>query len=139
MCVKYNFMKQYDPDDDINPEEWIALNEDERMYLVEKYHTKKRFKMPNLKLHAIVHVVVENQVALGDILPTKNALARLMRQGLSRHDAIHALATVLASHIFDLMKNGLSSADPKAEYNRQIEKLNAEDWLNSLNSESEND
>jgi len=132
-------MRNYDPDKHIDPEVWMAVDEDERAYLVEKYHTKKRLKMPNLKLHAILHVVVENQIALGEALPTKNALARLMRQGLSRHDAVHALATVLSSHIFDLMKNGSSGADPNADYIREIEKLNAQDWLNSMSEEFEDD
>jgi|SRR5215813_5133949 len=131
-------MKSYDPDKQIDPEEWMALDDDERGYLVENYHTKKRFKMPNLKLHAIIHVVVENQIALGDAVPAKRALARLMRQGLSRHNAVHAIGSVLASHIFDLMKHGPVSADPSADYSRQLEKLNAEDWLNSLD-ESEDD
>jgi len=131
-------MKSYDPDKQIDPDEWMALDDDERGYLVENYHTKKRFKMPNLKLHAIIHVVVENQIALGDAVPAKRALARLMRQGLSRHNAVHAIGSVLASHIFDLMKHGPVSADLSADYSRQLEKLNAEDWLNSLD-ESEDD
>jgi hypothetical protein len=117
----------------------MSLDEDERAYLVETYHRKKRIKVPNLKLHAIFHVVVENQIALGDAVPARKALARLMGQGLSRHDAVHTISSVLASHIFDLMKHGSASADPNADYNRQLENLNAEDWLKSMDEESEKD
>lgn len=58
-------MERYDRDRAIDPEEWAALDEGERQYLVERYHRKKRIKMPNSRVHAAIHVVVENQVALG--------------------------------------------------------------------------
>ena len=130
-------MKQYYPDKQIDPEEWMGLDESERISLVEQYHTKKRIKMPNVKVHAAFHVIAENQIAMGDLIPAEKALTRLMRQGLSRHNAVHAIASVAAKHFFNVMKQG-SAVDPHAGYNRHLEKLNAEDWLNSLD-ESEDD
>jgi hypothetical protein len=59
-------MERYDPDKNISPEEWMALDDGERQMLVEQYHRKKRIKLPNLQLHAVFHVVAENQIALGD-------------------------------------------------------------------------
>jgi hypothetical protein len=101
-------MECYDPDKPIDPKEWMALDEGERDYLVKQYHRKKRIKMPDLRMHAMFHVVVENQIALGDDIPARKTLARLMREGLSRHD-----------------------------YYRQLEDLTSEGWLNSSNDESQ--
>ncbi len=132
-------MERYDPDNAIDAEEWMALDEGEREYLVEQYHRKKRIKMPNVRMHAMFHVVVENQIALGDDIPTQKTLARLMREGLSRHDAVHAIGSVLASHMFSLIKHGPKSKDSNAEYYRQLEELTAEGWLNSSDEESQDE
>jgi hypothetical protein len=129
-------MERYDPDKPIDPQEWMALDEGEREYLVEQYHRKKRIKMPNLRMHAVFHVVVENQIALGDDIPAGKALARLMQDGLSRHDAVHAIASVIASHMFNLIKDGPASEEPNADYFRQLEELTADGWLNSSDDES---
>src|SRR5262245_13966466 len=99
-------MNRYDPDQTVDPQEWMSINEAERQTLVEQYHRKKRIKMPDSSKHAMFHVVVENQIALGDDIPAKKTLARLMREGLSRHDAVHAIASVVASHLFNLIKHG---------------------------------
>jgi hypothetical protein len=42
---------------------------------------KKRLKMPNVRMHAVIHVVVENQVAFGKEIPAQKTLERLMREG----------------------------------------------------------
>jgi hypothetical protein len=130
-------MERYDPDRAVHPGEWLALDEHERLYLVECCHRKKRIKMPNLQVHAVIHVVVENQVALGGEIPARKTLARLIREGLSRHDAIHAIGTVLAGHMFDTLRHGVKSQDPNADYWRQLEQLTAEGWLRSTDEESE--
>ena len=132
-------MQRYDPDKPIDVEEWMALDEAERESLVEQYHRKKRIKMPNVRMHAMFHVVVENQIALGDQIPAQKTLVRLMREGLSRHDAVHAIASVVASHTFNLIKHGPTSKDPNADYYRQLEELTAESWLNSSNDESQDE
>ena len=130
-------MTRYDPDKPIDAEEWTALDEGEREYLVEQYHRKKHVKMPNVRMHAMFHVVVENQIALGNEIPAQKTLARLMREGLSRHDAVHAIGSVMASHMFNLVKDGPASNDSNADYYRQLEELTAEGWLNSSNDESQ--
>jgi hypothetical protein len=130
-------MERYDPDSPVDAEEWVALDEGERQYLVERYHLKKRIKMPNSRLHAAIHVIVENQLALGSEIPTQTVLARLMREGLSRHDAVHAIGSVLARHLFNLLKDGATGQDVKAEYYRKLEALTAEGWRNSFKNESE--
>jgi hypothetical protein len=117
----------------------MALDEGERDYLVEQYHRKKRIKMHNLRMHTMFHVVVENQIALGDDIPARKTLGRLMREGLSRHDAVHAIGSVIASHLFNLIKHGPTSKDSNADYYRQLEELTSEGWLNSSNNESQDE
>jgi hypothetical protein len=130
-------MEIYDPDRAIDPVAWNALDEDERQYLVERYHRKKRIKMPNSHVHAIFHVIVENQVALGTEIPAQKTLERLIREGLNRHDAVHAIGSVLAVHMFNLMKHGTKDQDVNANYYRQLEELTAEGWLKSANEKLE--
>jgi hypothetical protein len=130
-------MKIYDPDLHIDPLAWTTLNEIERCSLVERYHRKKRIKMPNLRLHAAIHAIVENQVALGAEIPAQKTLERLIQEGLSRHDAVHAIGSVLAGHMFVLMKHGAKDQDVNANYYRQLEELTAEGWLKSANEELE--
>jgi hypothetical protein len=43
-------------------------------------------RVPNL--HGVAHVIVENQIALGDPPAVREALARLMVEGLDRHDVV---------------------------------------------------
>lgn len=130
-------IKHYNPDKPIDPRKWLELDEGERNALVEKYHRMKRVKMPNLRMHTMIHVVVENQIALGDEMPARKRLLRLMSEGLSRHDAVHAIGSVMASHLFNLMKHAPKNIDSNAEYYRQLELLTAEGWLNSSNDESQ--
>lgn len=132
-------MERYDPDQSIDPEEWSALDEGERQYLVELYHRKKRIRMPNLRLHALIHVVVENQVAMGSEIPVQSTLARLIGEGLTRHDAIHAVGSVLAGHMLDLMKGNVEGQDVSVHYYQQLEELTAEGWQNSSSDETEED
>jgi hypothetical protein len=130
-------MKRYDPDRAVDPADWTALDEGERQNLVERYHRKHRIKMPNTRMHAVFHVIVENQVALGDEIPALKTLARLMREGLIRHDAVHAIASVVAGYVFNLLKHGAKDQDVHADYYRQLEELTAEGWLNGANEELE--
>jgi hypothetical protein len=77
-------MDRYDPEVAPDAEDWLALDEGERIQLVEWYHRETRADLPKAArpLHASVHVVVENQLALNDE-PVIRALARLMKEGLS--------------------------------------------------------
>jgi hypothetical protein len=72
--------------------------------------------MPNSSLHAAIHVVVENQVALGGEIPVQETLARLMGEGLSRHEAVHAVGSVLAGILFDLSKYTEKVQDLNEDY-----------------------
>src|SRR5437667_11108614 len=106
----------YNPNGSIDAQKWLKIDESERLYLVQQYHRKKRVRLPNARLHAVIHVVVENQVALGAEIPVGGTLSRLMREGLNRHDAIHAISTILAGHLYELIKNGPQSTDEHPTY-----------------------
>jgi len=97
-------IERYHPHHAPDPEAWLALDEGERTELVLQYHRRARVRLPNARLHAAIHVVVENQVALGDEIPVRRTLERLRAEGLDRHDAVHAAGSVLAKRIYDLLK-----------------------------------
>jgi hypothetical protein len=129
----FTTMDDYDPHQAPEPKEWLALDEDERVYLVEQYHRQARIRLPNVTVHAVMHAVIENQIALGDEIPVRRTLQRLMSEGLDRHDALHAVGSVLAMHMHDLVSRPktTSDADPNEAYYAALERLTAEDWLQS--------
>jgi hypothetical protein len=114
----------YDPMKDPDPAAWLALSENERLEQVQAHHQQIKAKLPNAKLHAVVHVTVENQLAeaLG---PAVRAMARLRAAGLDRHEALHAIANVLSQHIFGAMKLRAVEFD-HAAYALELELLNLE-------------
>ena len=119
---------KYDPQRAPDPKTWLALDEEERIVLVLQYHRRARVRVPNSRLHATIHVIVENQVALGDEIPVRRTLERLRAEGLDRHDAVHAIGSVTAKHIYDLLKEGPPAGDPNAPYWAELESLTAEGW-----------
>jgi hypothetical protein len=122
-------IKRYDPLDVPAPEEWLDTDEAERLRLVERYHRRARVRLPNTVVHATLHVIVENQAALGDEIPVHGTLDRLMKEGIDRHEAIHAVAAVLAEHMAHLVRSGgPSQSDPNARYYAALKKLTVESW-----------
>jgi hypothetical protein len=118
----------YDPEQPIDPQAWLEMDESERIELVRQYHRRKRISLPNAQVHALMHVIVENQVALGDAFPARSVLVRLMGEGLDRHEAIHAIASVLAEQMFAGLKHGVAAGDLQTDYIKGIERLTAESW-----------
>ena len=55
-------------------------------------------------------------------------LARLRQEGLDRHDAIHAIGSVLADHMRQLMTGELNVPDPNPIYFAALDRLTAESW-----------
>jgi len=119
---------RYNSDRSLDPAWWSALPEEDQIHLVLEYHRKAGVRLPDANLHAVTHVVIENQVLLGDETPVASTLQRLLSEGLARHDAIHAIGTVLAPVIFDILK-GETRADPNLVYYQQLRELTAESWL----------
>ncbi|MBV8751567.1 MAG: hypothetical protein JO328_01760 [Hyphomicrobiales bacterium] len=109
------------------------MDEQERINLVEQYHRRAGIRLPNVKVHAIIHAVVENQIALGDEIPVRRTLERLISEGLDRHDAIHAIGSVVAFHISDVVSRpeALPKENPHDAYYAALERLTADEWLQS--------
>jgi hypothetical protein len=120
--------RRYDPDRSLDASWWSTLAEAEQIELVLEHHRKAGVRLPNANLHSITHVVVESQVLLGDETPVASTLERLIREGLSRHDAIHAIGTALAPVIFEIVKGEVRS-DPNLVYYQRLRELTAESWL----------
>ena len=119
-------MKRYNPLQSPPPKEWLALDEDERTRLVTDYHRRAGIELPNARLHAGLHMIVENQIALGDETPVRRTLGRLMANGADRHAALHAIAAVLLDRMTSGMENKLSGSDMTAGYYAELETLTIE-------------
>lgn len=122
---------RYDPLKAPDAKEWLAMDEDERMQLVLDYHARAGVELPNARVHATMHAIVENQVALGDETPVRRKVQQLMAQGLNRHDAIHAVASVLINHLYDAAQGKAPAGDPNQRYYSALKRLNARKWLRS--------
>lgn len=120
-------MNRYDPEHAPNPQQWLALDEQIRIDLVEKHHRQARIKLPSLKAHAVMHVIVENQCA-EKLESVVRAMARLRAEGLSRHDAMHAVASVLTQHMHDIFNAKVDTNNAQAVYDAAVERLTAESW-----------
>ena len=118
---------RYDPSVAPSPEAWLRLDEQERLAAVRQYHKSSHTKLPNAQGYAIVHTIVENQLAEGHAVATR-ALDRLVQAGLGRHDALHAIGATLMKHMSQAMQ-GEHSFSAEA-YEAELEQLTARGWLN---------
>ena len=124
-------MEKYDPLQAPDPEEWLSMDESERIELVEDYHRRAQVHLPRATVHAIIHVIVENQIALGDEIPVRRTADRLLAEGLDRHEMIHAIGSVLAGFINDLMKTPEDGKISNQTYFAELQQLTAESWRRS--------
>ena len=120
-------MNRYDPEHQPNSEQWLALDEQVRMRLAEEYHRAERIKLPNAKAHAVFHAIVENQIA-ENLECVVRAMSRLTGEGLSRHESIHAIASVLAEHIHELFTAKGDEKHSTTIYSAAVERLTARGW-----------
>ena len=120
----------YDPDVAPLAQEWLALDEFARIEMIARAHRRARAELPNPQLHAVIHVIVENQIAEGVPVPT-DTLQRLMTEGLTRHDAIHAMGSVLVVHLQRMLTRAPASGDPNSAYYAALHGLTAKGWLES--------
>ncbi len=122
-------MNDYDPTKELNSKEWMALDEGVRLTLIKEFHEKRQEEFPDAGLHAAMHCLVENQVASCDDMPVAVTLERLIKEGLDRHDVIHAIASIICIDLFDMMKHGASFSQER--YSDRLEELTAKKWLQS--------
>ena len=123
-------MRKYEASTKPDADEWLALDESERIELVRDFHRREKVSLPRPDAHAVVHVIIENQLAEG--FPAAIAtLTRLESEGLDRHEAVHAMGSVLLEHLGNLMNGSRSDGDPDGPYVAALEKLTADSWRRS--------
>ncbi len=121
-------MDTYDYDANVapNPRDWLSLSEDERIESVMQSHDEMETESQT-RMHAVMHVVVEGQIAMEtEMVP--QTVDKLVRQGLERHEAIHAIAAILTEDTFDALQGDAKTFDMK-KYRRRLDKLTAKRWL----------
>jgi hypothetical protein len=132
-------MRRYDALVAPTPEHWLALDEQRQIDLVLAYHRRIGLRAARENAHAAIHVVVETQIA-DDDLRVRPTAQRLQSEGLDRHQAIHAIGSVLAGHINDVMRGAGADSRPDQSntaqnsnetYFGELERLTAEGWLRS--------
>lgn len=133
-------IRNYDPLVEPDPDDWLATDEQQLLDVIERYHRRAGIELERATVHATMHAIVENQIAEGDRWPVRSTLLRLMAEGLDRHEAIHAIASILAGHLNGYLREAGSQArQPDQESDRdfmgpylsELETLTAEDWLRS--------
>ena len=131
MILRYRALENPDP------HEWKNADESERLEAVVRHHAEEPDELPNERLHASIHVVVEDQFALGDDTPVAAAIQRLINEGLDRHDAIHAVGAVLSKYLWSVLGN--SNEPPAAnwseEYFDEVRELTAAKWHEEFGTE----
>jgi len=123
-------MMKYAPEVQRDATHWLALDEQERIQLAEAYHRAAGIKLPSMKAHACFHAIVENQIA-EQLDSVARAMSRLMNEGLSRHDALHAIGSVLADQLYEAVQSEGQdlSETAQARYDAAVERLTARGWL----------
>lgn len=112
------------------PSQWAELDEAERIAIVRRYHELARMPVGGSpELHAGIHVAVESQLVEGHPA-ARAAYERLSREGLERHDVIHAIASVLAGELHRMLKS--KRAYDAEEYASRLAALTAEGWRRSF-------
>lgn len=124
-------MEAYDPLESPDPDQWLTLDEGECILLIEEFHEREGVDLPNARVHASIHAVIENQLASGGPPQVAGTLERLLGEGLNRHDAIHALGSVLSEVMYNAMMNPAREADSTQAYIDGLKELTAEEWLSS--------
>lgn len=120
-------MNEYDALIEPEPDKWLKLSEDERIILIENYVRDHETSIEEeaLLIHSSIHMLVENQLA-ENFEPTKETYNRLIRQGLSRHETIHAIGAVLTEDIYDMLQN--ERVFNHQTYKNRLRKLTAKRW-----------
>ena len=121
---------RYDPDVEPPADVWNAIDEGERSMIVADWHEEAGVTVPNMRLHATFHTIVENQIAMGNETPVAQTVRRLVDEGLSRHDALHAVGDAMMKSMMSAMRDPTTTSAEPAYY-QALTKLTAAAWLAS--------
>ena len=121
---------KYDPRQAVDAEVWNASDDDAKLEAVLRFHRRERHPLPKdrARAHALFHIVIENQIAMGGEYVAQAVLERLIGEGLDRHQAVHAMASVMTDHVYNASKWGGPGAEFGGEYTRKLTQLTAEGW-----------
>jgi hypothetical protein len=120
---------KYDPATAPDPDKWLSTDEGERFAIVIAYHKRAKVRLPNIRQHSTLHLIVENQIA-SEMKEVVEALDRLLAEGLDRHDAIHAIASTFAKHLYNMVKGEVDMSFPNEPYLKELRALTADSWIN---------
>jgi hypothetical protein len=120
-------METYDPMKAPGSDGWLEMDEQERIALVRMYHESEGVELENETLHAAIHTIVENQLAMRDDR-VQQTFERLMTEGLDRHEALHAVGSVLAEHLWGIMKEQTEESASSENYYRGLSELTVKKW-----------
>ena len=123
---------RYDPADAPIPSAWLEADESGRLDAILRYHKRAKEHGGNLRAHSAIHTTVENQLAEGHDAAVR-AMTRLEAEGLDRHDAVHAIGSVVAKQIHAMLQQ--RRPHDSAEYAAQLDALTAKSWRNSGDDE----
>lgn len=124
---------KYNPLKSPKAKEWLAMDEGKRIELIKAYHRKNGGYGNNLNLHASIHVIIENQAALKNETPVAAKLKILERQGLDRHEAVHAVGNIVIKYFFDISNDNISdNSNIEEMYFEDVRKLTRQSWENEF-------
>ena len=120
-------MNIYNPSIPPKADDWLELDEQYRLDLINNFvkNYEQEIEKEAMRIHSAIHMIVENQLALNVDL-TAETYNRLKRQGLDRHQIIHAIGAVISEDIFELM-NG-NKENPFEGQKLRLKKLTAKRW-----------
>lgn len=113
----------YDADRAPEPRAWKDVPQEERLRAVEAHHhalSRPHPPMPKPRVHAALHLVVEDQLASGEPPQARGAVERLVAGGLTRHEALHVVGRVAADALDAALAGGRFDA---AAYARALDAL----------------
>ncbi len=110
---------------------WLACPEQDRLDSVIAYHQRLGLSDMEVRRHSLIHVVVENQLA-EEVAAVAAKLDELMAGGLDRHEAIHAIGSVVMELIYRTMGRHDIKPDAAIDYDNALSALTVASWRNQI-------
>lgn len=115
-------MQTYDANKTPNRNEWLALDKTKQLTLIRDYHQNESMDDRALTSHCGMHAAVETQIAQ-NTPGVRDALGRLRKQGIDRHNAVHAIGLILLQHMRQVALNPSSDKDLDEMFQTKLAEL----------------
>jgi hypothetical protein len=116
---------------------WEQLSEEEQIRAIATHHRLRSISLPDPRLHALSHLMAEQQLASGEVPAAQATLDRLIEEGLDRHEALHAVAWVLTS-LMNEIAAGRFEGEFLPTYEEQLRTL-PESWYDTFDEDQEHE